>query len=178
MDKERSIDFWANEGGKRIEFVALANGDVKINFNTSDGQTYESLTLASYRYDSVVTAIGKFRTLIRERRDIAVSKGNTMNYKEKIEEMMGDLLGLETQAFTTGAVTQQYVKWDDLFTLLFDTGEQITSLIEQAQRDAVEGLLPCVCDMCRDLLYSKYAIQKQGKEKGGVEKLVREEQEG
>lgn len=77
MDKERSIDFWANEGGKRVEFVALANGDVKINFNTSDGQTYESLTLASYRYDSAVTAIGKFRTFMRERRDIAVSSGQT-----------------------------------------------------------------------------------------------------
>lgn len=80
--EKRSIDFWANEGGKRIEFVALANGDVKINFNTSDGQTYESLTLASYRYDSAVTAIGKFRTLIRERRDIAVSSGQAEGLEE------------------------------------------------------------------------------------------------
>lgn len=73
MDKERSVDYWANEGGKRIEFVALANGDVRINFNTSDGRTYESLTLASYRYASVVEAIGKFH------------KGNTMNNKELTE---------------------------------------------------------------------------------------------
>ena len=75
MDKERSVDYWANEGGKRIEFVALANGDVRINFNTSDGRTYESLTLASYRYASVVEAIGKFH------------KGNTMNNKELTERV-------------------------------------------------------------------------------------------
>lgn len=68
--KDNSIDFWANESGKRVEFVALSNGDVQINFNNSDGKTYESLTLASYRYDSAVKIIGKFRTLIRERREI------------------------------------------------------------------------------------------------------------
>lgn len=68
--KDNSIDFWANESGKRVEFVALSNGDVQINFNNSDGKTYESLTLASYRYDSAVKIIGEFRTLIRERREI------------------------------------------------------------------------------------------------------------
>jgi len=83
--KDNSIDFWANESGKRVEFVALSNGDVQINFNNSDGKTYESLTLASYRYDSAVKIIGEFRTLIRERREIVggvrfVGVGGTYTY--------------------------------------------------------------------------------------------------
>ena len=67
---------------------------------------------------------------------------NTMkNLKDEIEGIVGDLLGLETQAFTIGAVTQQYVKWDDLFTQLFVTGKQITSLIEQEKERAVMGFI-------------------------------------
>ena len=67
---------------------------------------------------------------------------NTMkNLKDEIEGIVGDFLWLETQAFTTGAVTQQYVKWDDLFTQLFDTGKQITSLIEQEKEMAVMGFI-------------------------------------
>ena len=63
------------------------------------------------------------------------------NLKDEIEGIVGDFLWLETQAFTTGAVTQQYVKWDDLFTQLFDTGKQITSLIEQEKERAGREIL-------------------------------------
>ena len=51
---------------------------------------------------------------------------------------------------------------------------ELSTLIQEERKDAVEGLLNKCCNKCRDLLYSNYALQGQEKKKRSVEKLVRE----
>jgi hypothetical protein len=48
-------EWWANEGGKKIRFVKLPNGDVEISFiNIENRAVLAKLTLASYRWKSTV----------------------------------------------------------------------------------------------------------------------------
>lgn len=51
--------------------------------------------------------------------------------------------------------------------------EQITNLLKQREQEAVRGLTTDLCNVCRDMVHSKYAIQEQEKKTGGVEKVVR-----
>ena len=52
--------------------------------------------------------------------------------------------------------------------------DELSTLIQEERKDAVEGLLNKCCNKCRDLIYSNYALQGQEKKKRSVEKLVRE----
>ena len=139
MDKERSVDYWANEGGKRIEFVALANGDVRINFNTSDGRTYESLTLASYRYASVVEAIGKFH------------KGNTMNNKElteRVEDIKKKYIHYST---SIGDSNIFYMSEDDYRSFERELTDLLAKAIlsnDEIKREVVEGFVRALLLQC------------------------------
>lgn len=85
--------------------------------------------------------------------------------KKKIEEIFGELIDLEQHSFTTGSVTQLYVKWDDLLTAQFDVEKKLSALYTEM----VEGELRGFVEYCRALadLYEKEHYKKNPQWYGG-----------
>jgi len=73
--------------------------------------------------------------------------------KKKIEEIFGELIDLEQHSFTTGSVTQLYVKWDDLLTAQFDVEKKLSALYTEM----VEGELSKSTESSeRDTFYNDF----------------------
>jgi ribosomal protein S15P/S13E len=92
--------------------------------------------------------------------------------KEKIEEIIN-----KYQIHTSIGIKETIDVCDewDMKTMGVAINE-LSTLIQEERKDAVEGLLNKCCKECRDLVYSEYALQEQDKKTNGVEKMVREEQ--
>lgn len=87
---------------------------------------------------------------------------------KEIEEQISEILDSRPQAdglHTWTYLEEQHREWKL---------NQLSTLIQEERKEAVEGLLNKCCNKCRDLLYSNYALQGQEKKKRSVEKLVRE----